>query len=355
MLILLLALLLQQPASSPEVLWETKLSSRVLSLAIPPGGICTAMLTETMTEIRSDRGRPIWSSPLVMDPEDIELGRIAISPHCDWAATAVSRNTRSPVLQIFGADGFRTSINLDGMVGLGPGGTRVSSLTISPDARLLAVGFEGGQVWVLRKDGTFQNRLGPFAAPEVDVTFSPDSRRLLMRGWTTTGLLGFDGKWIWGSATRNLSSSNSQSMFAAVTAPLDKPQDGTVSILDSHGRTVWTERAGNASVAAAPDGSFAAISLTAPHANPLTATPDISLRDKTGKLLAHRPFKGSIAGISWDNRCVILQTGPDLVGLNRELKEIWRLRNARPAVLEGNLILENLGHAVRASRMPTCR
>jgi len=87
----------------------------------------------------------------------------------------------------------------------------------------------------------------------------------------------------------------------------------------------------------------------------LHETPEVWLRDKTGKVLAHRPISADVVGISADSRCVVLQTKTDLIGVNRELKEVWRLSNATSPQFEGNLILENLGSSLRASRMPACK
>ena len=169
-----------------------------------------------------------------------------------------------------------------------------------------------------------------------------------MKGWGATGLLAFEGHFLWDSAARNMSASNNLSTFATVTAPGNGSQDGDVSILDSYGRTLWTEKAGNASAAVAPDSSFAAFSVNVP-------VPEIRLRDRTGKLLAYRSLSGTVVGITSDSKCVLLQMGTDLVGLNRELKEVWRLRNAHSPQLESQLIVQNLGSTVRASKMPVCR
>jgi len=50
----------------------------------------------------------------------------------------------------------------------------------------------------------------------------------------------------------------------------------------------------------------------------------------------------------------VLQADTDLVGVNRALKEVWRLRSAKSPQFEGNIIVENLGNSLRASRMPGC-
>ena len=364
MLTLLLALLLQQPAGrlSPQRLWEAQLPTPSFSVSVAPGGMCTAVLLQTSAEVRDEAGRRMWASPVSIDPQDAGWTRIVLSPQCDWTATSINRTGRPPVLHIFNKDGFRASFTLDGMLGLQPNGTNVSSLAISPDGKLLAVGFEGGLVWVVGKNGVLQNRLGPFSASEIEVTFTADSKRLLMKGWSVTGLLDFDGTWWWKADARNLAASDNLSVFAALTAPMHGPQRGEVSIVNSQGRTVWSEVAWNARMAIAPDGSFVALSTTSPkqHHSPSAVpdfmdSPEVWLRDKAGTVLAHRSFNGNVVGVSSDSRCVVLQADTDLVGVNRALKEVWRLRNAKSPQFEGNIIVENLGNSLRASRMPGCK
>jgi hypothetical protein len=149
-------------------------------------------------------------------------------------------------------------------------------------------------------------------------------------------------------------------MFATLTAPIDKTQASEVAIVDSLGKNVWSEMAWNATMAIAPDGSFVALSTagTRPEyrAPPVPEfTSDLWLRDKFGSSLAHRSFNGRVAGVSSDSRCVLVQTETDLVGMNRELQEVWRIRDAKSPQFEGNVILENLGNSLRASRMPICK
>jgi hypothetical protein len=365
MFTLLLALLLQQPSGvpSPQRVWEARLPSRAFSLSVAPSGFCTAVLLQASAEVRSETGQRVWASPVSVDPQDAAWSRIVISPQCDWTATSINRNGRPPILHIFGKDGSRHTYTLDGMLGLEPNGTNVSSLAISPDGKLLAVGFEGGRLWIVGRNGVLQGALGPFSAPQIDATFTPDSKRLIIKGWLATGLMDFDGSWVWKSSARNLAASNNLSLFATLTAPMHGPQVGEVSIVDTQGRTAWSETAWNARMAIAPDGSFVAISTTfakSQHRAPSTVPelmdgPDVWLRDRTGKVLAHRPFKGNVAGVSSDSKCVVLQTESDVVGVNRELKEVWRMRNAKSPQIEGNLILENWGNSLRASRMPACK
>jgi len=365
MLTLLLAILLQHPAGlpSPQRIWEAQLPSRAFSLAIAPGGTCTAVLLQTSAEVRNEAGQRMWAQPVAVDPQDAGWSRIAVSTQCDWTATSVNRTGRPPVLYVFGKDGSRAILTLDGMLGLQPNGTNVSSLAISPDGKLLAVGFEGGHVWILGKNGVLQHRLGPFSVPQIDAAFTADSKRLLMKGWFATGVLDFNGEWLWQSSARNLAASDSLSVFATLTAPMHGPQGGEVSIVDSMGRTVWSEVAWNARMAIAPDGTFVALSTSGskpqhrgPSAVPeLMDAPEVWLRDRSGNVLAHRSFKGNVVGVSADSRCIVLQAETDLVGVNRELKEVWRMRNPKAPQFQGSIILENLGNSLRASRVPACK
>jgi hypothetical protein len=369
--LLIAALLLQQTSPnvpSPQRLWESSYPSRVLSLAIAPGGTCVAALTETTAEVRNEEGRPVWASPIVGDPQDIGYGRIAVSPQCDWTGVFISRNTRPPLLQLFARNGSRVSISLDAMVGLDPNAANASSLSISPDGKLLAIGFEAGRVWVVTRNGGIQNRVGPFsAAPQIDVEFAPDSRRLVMKGWFATGLMAFHGQWFMESGARNLAASRNLSLFATLTAPMHGPQGGDIAILDSEGKALWKETAWNASMAVAPDASFVVFATSAerpqrttgaaPVSPQLADTPDIRLLDRTGKVLARRTFNGPVVGVSTDSRCILLQqvSNQDLVGVNRQLTEVWRLKNAQAPRHEGSLIVELDGNRIRASRMPGCR
>jgi hypothetical protein len=365
MLILLLALLLQHPAGlpSPQRIWEAPLRSRALSVSLAPSGMCTAVLLQASAEVRDEAGHRVWASPVSVDPQDADWSRIVVSPQCDWTATSINRSGRPPVLHIFHKDGFRAFFSLDGMLGLQPNGTNVSSLAISPDGKLLAVGFEGGLLWIVGKNGVMQARLGPFPAPQIDAAFTSDSKRVLLKGWSATGLLDFDGNWRWKSSARNIAASHNLSMFATLTVPMDGPQIGEVAIVDSLGRTVWSDMARNVTMAIAPDGSFVALSSTGmkpqPGASPVvpefTDASNLWLRDKLGRSFAHRSFKGSVMGVSSDSRCVLLQTETDLVGMNRELKEVWRIRNAKSPQFQDNVIVENLGNSLRASRMPECK
>lgn len=366
----LIALLLQQSPSSapaPQKLWEATLSSRILSLAVARGGACIGVLTELEAEVRDDMGRKTWASPIVGNQQDIGFGRIAVSPQCDWTVVFISRKTRPPMLHLFGRNGYRTSISLDAMVGLDPNAANVSSLSISPDGKLSAVGFEAGRVWVVSRGGSIQNRLGPMMAPQIDVEFTPDSKRLLMKGWFATGLLNLNGDWLWESRARNLVASRNLSLFATLTAPMHGPQGGEIAILNAHGTQIWQQVAWNASMAIAPDGSFVAFSTTpekpqqpttapypvVPH---LSDTPEVRLMDKTGKLLAHSLIHGALVGVS-DDRCILLRLPPtqDFIGVNKQLVEVWRLPKAWELHHEGSLIVEHEGNKIRASRMSACK
>ena len=365
-----IALLFQQTASSvpaPQKLWEATLSSRILSLAVARGGACIGVLTESDAEVRDEMGRRTWASPIVGDRKDIAFGRIAVSPQCDWTAVFISRNTRPPMLQIFGRNGNRTSISLDAMVGLDPNAANISSLSISPDGKLGAVGFESGRLWVVSRSGSIQKRLGPMMAPQIDVEFASDSKRLVMKGWFATGLLNLDGDWLWESKARNLVASRNLSLFATLTAPMHGPQGGEIAILDAHGSQIWQQTAWNAGMAIAPDGSFVAFSTTPeksqqpatppfPVVPDLSDTPEVRLMDKTGKLLAQSAFNGALVGIS-DDRCILLRLTPnhDFLGVNRQLVGVWRLPKAWELRYEGSLIVEHEGNKIRASRMPACK
>lgn len=367
----LFALLLQQTPSNvpaPQKLWESTFPDRVLSVSIASSGSCIATLTDKTAEVRNEDGRSGWSQPVVGDALDIAFGRVAVSPQCDWTAVFLSRNTRPPTLQIFGRDRSRMSISLDAMVGLDANSANVSSLSISPDGKLAAVGFESGRIWIVTRSGTIQTRLGPLPAPQIDAEFTPDGKRLVMKGWYTTGLMDFDGQWSFQSGARNLAASRNLSLFATLTSPMHGPQGGDIAILDAQGKILWKEMSWNASMAIAPDGSFVAFATT-PEKAPQVAgsavswtpaladTSEIRLRDKSGKILATRTFNGWVVGVSSDSRCILVEEKgkQDLVGLNRQLVEVWRLPNAQSPHLEGGLILELDGNKIRASRMPPCR
>jgi hypothetical protein len=358
---------LQTPSRvpAPQKLWESTYPGRVLSLAIAPGGTCVAALTETTAEVRNEAGRPVWASPIVGDKQDIGFGRIAVSPQCDWTAVFLSRNTRPPLLQIFARNGARVSISLDSMVGLDPNASTVSSLAISPDGKLLAVGFEAGRLWIVTKSGGLQNRFGPLEAPQIDAEFAPDSRRLIMKGWFASGLMRLDGQWDFRTPARNFSASRNLSLFATLTAPMHGPQSGDIAILDSAGKVLWKEMAWNASMAIAPDASFVVFATTAARSQRSTGsastpdlggTPDIRVRDKTGKVVSQRAFDGAVVGVSSDSKCILLHqtSNQDLIAVNRQLVETWRLRNAREPRHQGTLIMELDGNTIRASRMPGC-
>jgi hypothetical protein len=325
--------------------------------------MCTAVLLQASAEVRNEMGNRVWASPVAVDPQDAGWSRIVISPQCDWTATSINRSGRPPVLYIFRNDGFRASFSLDGMLGLQPNGTNVSSLAISPDGKLLAVGFEGGLLWIVGKNGIMQARLGPFPAPQIDAAFTSDSKRLLVKGWSVTGLLDFDGNWLWKSSATNLAASHKLSMFATLTSPIDAPNGSEVAIVDSLGRTVWSEVARNPTMAIAPDGTFVALAATStkaehrasPGVPEFVNTSNLWLRDKSGRSFAHRSLNGRVVGVTSDSRCILIQTENDLLGMNRELKEVWRVRNVKSPQFEANVIVENLGNSLRASRMPACK
>jgi hypothetical protein len=253
------------------------------------------------------------------------------------------------------------------MVGLDPSAANVSSLSISPDGKLLVVGFEAGRLWLVNRNGTIQNRVGPLTAPLIEAEFAPDSKRLVMKGWFATGILDLEGQWLWESRARNLVASRNLSLFATLSAPMHGPQGGEIAILDAQGTAVWQSVAWNASMAIAPDGSFVAFGTTPEKANqPTTApfpvapelseTPEVRVLDKSGKVLAQSTFNGTLIGVSADSKCILLRlTSQDLIGVNRQLVGVWRLPKAQEPRYEDTLILEQEGNNIRASRRPACR
>jgi hypothetical protein len=281
----------------------------------------------------------------------------------------INRNTRTPILQTLSKNGGRGTLSLDGMASLEANAANVSSLAISPDGKLLAVGFEAGRAWVVTREGVIRNRIGPLkGVPKIDAVFTSDSKRLVMRGWFATGLMGFDGNWIWEAGARNLDASRTLSLSATLTAPMHGPQGGDIMLLDSQGRILWKEMAWNAAMAAAPDGSFAVFQTTPEKPQQATTPPFpiapelgeisfLSIRDKNGKPLAefHRPFNGTILGVSGDSRCILLSDDRDLLAVDRQLKDAWRLRNALYTQYGGSLILQSEGDVLRMYRMPACK
>jgi hypothetical protein len=215
------------------------------------------------------------------------------------------------------------------------------------------------------KSGGLQNRFGPLEAPQIDAEFAPDSRRLIMKGWFASGLMRLDGQWDFRTPARNFSASRNLSLFATLTAPMHGPQSGDIAILDSAGKVLWKEMAWNASMAIAPDASFVVFATTAARSQRSTGsastpdlggTPDIRVRDKTGKVVSQRAFDGAVVGVSSDSKCILLHqtSNQDLIAVNRQLVETWRLRNAREPRHQGTLIMELDGNTIRASRMPGC-
>ncbi len=244
------------------------------------------------------------------------------------------------------------------------------------DGSLLAVGMSPPSIMIVERSGTVAKRIGPITdTAQVGLEFTVDGKHLLRTGWFGTGLMTIDGKWVWKSDSRNLAASRDLKLFAGVSAPMHGPQYGDVTLLDNAGKILWQQHAWDAQMAVAPSGTFAAFRSTPESPNQPTVppfpvapvpadTPELSLRDRTGKLLAHREFSGILRGISSASSC-ILALAPKyqsslasfaIVGLNRQLKEVWQIsaEQASDWDLTSDYFLLAKGNSVSAYKLPSC-
>ena len=258
-------------------------------------------------------------------------------------------------------------------------GPNIRTLDISPDGQLLAIGFETGYLWIATRDGVVRTRVGPLQGKGVDARFAGDGKHVLLTGWFNDGLMNLDGTWVWQYGARNLIGDRKSDLFVALTAPMHGPDYGQIAILDARGKELWSGPGYDASMAIAPNGDFVAfVGKTEkadqskeppfPLSPELNATPEIWIRDRNGKELAHGTFPARVIGVSGDSSCILAAPDysggrpvPDprpswIAGFNPGLKEIWRLDvsavdSRRVATA---LLFDFQGDTIRAWRIPPC-
>jgi len=368
----------QTVPATPRPIWEAKLPERVEAVSVASNGACVLAGTKSQFQVIDRNGLRIWEARLENTPQNSSRN-FAVSSTCDWIAAFRTADVHASfAIEIIRKDGTRKSVALAAADGVN--GPLVRSLDISPDGKFLAIGFETNYLWIVSREGDVRTRVGPLQASSVEARFTTDSRRVLLTGFFSTGLMDLNGKWIWKSESRDLIASRDSDLFAGLTAPMHGPQGGDIVILDAAGKVLWKEFAWDASMAIAPNGKFVVftrntVSPNQPTQPPfpispvLNNTPEISIRDRAGKELAHGPFAGQLAGVSSDSSCVLVKWGrysltqpitPTrnwLAGWNRDLKEVWRwnIEGFAPFFeVNSDVVFDWNGDTIRAYRLPTC-
>jgi hypothetical protein len=366
------------PAVPPQ-LWQAKLPEQVVSVALAPNAACVAVRTRSRAHVFDSKGNQSWETPEILSSA-YEPGVLAVSPQCDWVAVfRPAEDPESFALQIVRRNGASTSVPLAAAIDVN--GPHVNTLEISPDGQLLAVGFRTGYLWIVSREGVVRTRVGPGeGATNAGVTarFSADGKHVVRTGWFDTGLMNPDGTWVWKHDSRELRASRKLDLFAALRAPMHGPQYGEIAILDSSGKTMWNGSGYDASMAVAPDGTFVAfVSKTESADQPtqppfplvpgLNETPEIWIRDRNGKVLAHGPFAGRLIDVAGASNCILavedrFGRGPSsgvvplwFAGFDSSLKEVWRIDGTRyPQVVAADLMIDFQGDTIRAYHIPDC-
>jgi len=366
----------QTNLANPQQLWQAKLPERIVSVSPASNGGCIAVRTNSRIYVLDRDGHRSWETAEILS-SSYELGVQAISTTCDWIAVFYHLDSpESFTLQIVRKDGATTKVPLAAATGVN--GPYISTLDISPDGQLLAIGFETNYLWVVSREGAVRTRVGPLQGGGATVKFAEDSRHLLLTGLFSTGLMNLDGTWVWKSESRNLAGSRNLDLFAGLTAPMHGPQGGDVVILDAAGKVLWKDFAWDASMAVAPNASLVVFTANTvspnqptqppyPNAPLLNDIPEIWVRDRAGNVIAHGPFEGRLAGVSSDSSCVLVVQGrytltqgktPPLVwlaGFNRSLKEVWRVESLTPyPLVASNLLFDVNADTIHAYLIPTC-
>lgn len=178
--------------------------------------------------------------------------------------------------------------------------------------------------------------------------------------------MNLDGTWVWQSARatwRNLFASRKLDLFA----PSHSPHYGNIAILDGAGKVKWRDTGYDASMAMAPNGKFVVFASKTERADQaaqppfpvvpeLHETPEISVRDGNGKVLAHGPFTARLVDVSADSTCILARHAElGLAGFSSGLSEVWRLGNLdRDPVVASDLLFDVRGDTIHAYRLPAC-
>ncbi len=364
----------QTGSSESPLLWQASVPEPVLAVSVAANAACVAVRTAFRIHVLGGKGEQSWESPELISAKYPDLGMHAISPQCDWVAVfRPAEDPESYVLQIIGRGGVSTTVPLAAAINVN--GPFIRTLDFSADGKLLAIGFDTGYLWVVSRDGKVRMRVGPLEGKGVDAQFDADGKRILLSGWFNNGVMNLDGTWVWKHRSRNLMASDKFDLFAALTAPMHGPQYGDVAILDANGKELWNGSGYDASTAIAPNGAFVAFVSRTEKANQptqppfpvvpeLNDTPEIWIRDRTGKVLAHGPFPARVAGVSDDGSCILAtrdglssEPGPPwLAGFNDKLQEVWRIENLNSyPVVTADLLPDHQGKTVRIYRIPTCK
>ncbi len=353
----------------PQRLWQAAFPESPDQISMP-NAECIGAWTTSRIYVLDGNGQTDWETTL---PSNWHRGAFALSPTCDWFAISTRFDTAATMLvQIIGRDGTRKTISVVGATGAPHG--QVGSLDVSPDGKLLAIGFEESFLWIASKDGNVLRRIGPLdSSYGVGATFAADGRRLVLTRWFNTGVMNLDGTWVWKARHRNLIASPSLDLFAGLWAPMHGPQGGSIGIFDSNGKELWSDGAWNADMAVDPHGRFVVFSGSTESASqptpfpivPILNAPEIWIRDRSGQLMAQGPFKRRLAGVS-SGSCILAMEVVEsqgeqsyrLIGLDRWLTDVWHLDNATDryptTFARGDLLLQKAGNTIQAFQLPHC-
>jgi hypothetical protein len=318
-------------------------------------------------------GKQLWQTELLESIPQMNY-ELAAAPSCDWLAAWVWSSTS---VQLLRRDGSRTLVRLVDPAAEKPGfELHLRSMEISPDSELLAIGTERGRIFLVTRGGLIKQNMSAEGIDDdmpVEIEFVGNDR-FLVGGWWTSGLITIEGRWLWhqGIDFARVQPSRDLHIYAGWFVPAHGPQGGIVGLLDSRGEKIWTREVWDPAAAIAPDGSFMAFSMTdttdgrMPGAPPGNDRPEVWLVDSTGRELVHSGLSDRVEAISADGSCVLARRRAvldrpyvDLVGLDKTLKESWRIPNAflsnGDVMAQTNLLVQYDHNVVRAYRLPSCR
>jgi len=177
-LLAILCVLLLAPAAFPgqsptplQPLWDKPMDN-IRAVRVSQSGDCAVVATLEHILLVSRSGRELWHWDFKKGNRFMSALNVAVAPDCDWLAVAGGASYR-----------YTWIAHRNGTLIPIPTVDTPAGIAISHHGDLLAIGTGGGDVWLIRADGSTRWRQHLGYCCVQDLSFSADYQAILATRW----------------------------------------------------------------------------------------------------------------------------------------------------------------------------